>query len=258
MNTRMILVLFLVKSLLYFPHFIICSRKQNLSQQGFFQSLLSGLCLIFISELLDRTFFLNMIYGLNHSFFRTFIISSVTLLSLNFAALFLGKTMPFFFYRQILDWIAVFVFFFFGVFMVYDGVKSESHTMYEDFVEVKDSIRKQSTDKKVLEVPLLPQETDDQQEEIPIFESTWPFVTSLVLAECGDKSQITGVVIGAVYNFYGVLIGTSIGLLICIFVSIWAGKFLSKKINHKQMHILAGSIFLLFGVSYLMQVLNLV
>jgi putative Ca2+/H+ antiporter (TMEM165/GDT1 family) len=165
--------------------------------------------------------------------------------------------MPFFFYRHILDWIAVFVFFFFGVFMVYDGLKTESHTMYQDFEEVKHTIRKQSTEKKLLEVPLLPQK-QEEDEEIPIFESTWPFVTSLVLAECGDKSQITGVVIGAVYNFYGVLIGTSIGLIICVFVSIWSGKFLSKKITHRQMQILAGSIFLLFGVSYLMQVLNIV
>lgn len=239
-------------------------RSLDNTEQGFMQSFFSGFCLIFVSELLDRTFFLNMIYGLNHSFIKTFLISSATLLTLNFAALFLGNAMPLFLYKHILDWIAVFVFFLFGSVLIYDSLEKQEHVMYDEYEEVKDTVRKQSMERKAsdnsqsLRESLIQDAAAVEQPEESLFETAWPFVTSIILAEIGDKSQITGVVIGAVYNFYGVLLGTSLGLVICIFLSIWSGQFLSKKITTRQIHLISGIIFMIFGVSFLLQILDLV
>jgi putative Ca2+/H+ antiporter (TMEM165/GDT1 family) len=239
-------------------------HDQPKNKQGFFQSFFSGYCLIFISELLDRTFFLNMIYALTHSFMKTFIISTVTLLSLNTAALILGNSMPIFFYKNIIDWIAVIVFFFIGSILLYDSLTVDGHVIYEDYKEVETLVRKQSQDAKEqkinekgqlgqLKEPLI-----ERNKEEPAFDTTWSFVTSLILAECGDKSQITGVVIGAVYNFYSVWLGTTLGYLTCILLAIWSGHFLSQKITKRQIHLVSGVTFIVFGITYLLQLLNLI
>lgn len=233
------------------------------NKQGFIRSFFSGYCLIFISEFLDRTFFLNMIYALTHSFIKTFTISSITLLSLNTAALILGNSLPIFFYKNIIDWIAVIVFFFIGIVLIYDGLTVDGQVIYQDYKEVEKSVKKQSEDnldKKIIEksrTDELNQELIERNKEEPAFDTTWSFVTSLILAECGDKSQITGVVIGAVYIFYAVWLGTTLGYLTCIFLAIWSGHLLSSKITKRQIHLVSGVFFILFGISYLVQLLIL-
>lgn len=220
----------------------LSERKET--HPSFLQSAFSGFCLIFISELMDRTFFLNMLYGLTHSFLKTFLISSITLLILNIAALSLGKSLPFFLYRWIIDWIAIFVFFLFGIVYIYD--------YYNYYNPVEDSL--------TLKEPLIDENGKKSAQIInePAIDTTWSFVTSLVIAECGDKSQITAVIIGAVYNYLGVLLGTSLAMVLCIVLAIWTGNFLSQRINKRQVYLFSGITFILFGISYLLQILAIV
>jgi putative Ca2+/H+ antiporter (TMEM165/GDT1 family) len=256
-------IIFVYVFVIMSENFISCKSKKDVlkedqpkNKQDYLQSFFSGYCLIFISELLDRTFFLNMIYALTHSFMKTFVISSLTLLTLNSAALILGNSMPFFFYKNLIDWIAVFVFFLFGTILLYDSLAVNGHILYEDYKEVETEVRKQSHEAQETQAGLTQPFIQETKHE-PAFDTSWSFVTSLILAECGDKSQITGVVIGAVYNFYGVLLGTSLGYLTCILLAIWSGHFLSKRITKRQIHFISGVFFILFGISYLFQLLHI-
>jgi putative Ca2+/H+ antiporter (TMEM165/GDT1 family) len=190
-----------------------------------------------------------MLYGLTHSFLKTFFISSTTLLTLNVLALTLGRSLPFFLYRKWIDWIAVFIFFFFGIILLHDSYNYdyEAYTFQSELSNplIENREESQMTTTKST-ISNLDQHT---------YDTSLSFITSLVLAECGDKSQITSIVIGALYDFKPVLLGTSLALLSCIILAVFIGNYISQKINKNQINLISGIVFILFGISYLIQLL---
>jgi len=89
------------------------------------------------------------------------------------------------------------------------------------------------------------------EEEKNLFSSFWAFAFSLIMAELGDKSQISAVVIGATHNFYGVLIGTSLAHSLCTIIAIVFGKIFSRYVTTRQITIIGGFIFLIFAAFFL-------
>jgi putative Ca2+/H+ antiporter (TMEM165/GDT1 family) len=81
-----------------------------------------------------------------------------------------------------------------------------------------------------------------------------PFITAfliIMLTEWGDKTQIAAALFATQYNPYLVLIGTLIALAGISIIAIYFGKYLSSKINRKTMDVVAGSVFILLGFSFL-------
>jgi putative Ca2+/H+ antiporter (TMEM165/GDT1 family) len=69
--------------------------------------------------------------------------------------------------------------------------------------------------------------------------------------ECGDKSQISTVLLASVYNFYGVLLGTTSALLISTLIVVCFGNCLSRYLSEKLMNYVGGFIFLIYGLEIL-------
>jgi putative Ca2+/H+ antiporter (TMEM165/GDT1 family) len=223
--------------------------------KNFLDSFASGFGLIFVSEIGDRTFFMIMIYAATNSFLKTFLLSSVTMLALNFISLCIGFAIPFFLYRNIIDWLGILVFTVFGLKMLYDAYYMEDSVIEDELEEVKEELVKEDIKG---DRPMDESEYDHLKAELlerkkPQFKSTWAFVTSLVIAEMGDKSQISAIVLGAMNNFLGVLLGTSFAFLVCIVTSIFFGNILAKRLTHKQLTICGGVMFLVFAVLYAIQ-----
>ena len=72
------------------------------------------------------------------------------------------------------------------------------------------------------------------------------FITFL-LSDIGDKSQIATITIAAVYNLYGVLIGTTLAFLLTCALGILCGNFICQKISTKNIMYIGGGIFLFFA-----------
>jgi putative Ca2+/H+ antiporter (TMEM165/GDT1 family) len=118
----------------------------------------------------------------------------------------------------------------------------------------KEAIENKKIDKENdLKEPLNPK-TPNKNKKTNIFTSRWSYVSGLIIAEMGDKSQISAIVLGAINNFYGVLLGTTLAFILCIVMSSITGKELSAKFTHRQLTILGGSMFLLFAAIYFLQV----
>jgi putative Ca2+/H+ antiporter (TMEM165/GDT1 family) len=217
--------------------------------KNFSDSFLSGFGLIFVSEIGDRTFFMIMIFASTNSFLLTFLLSSLTMLFLNLISLSVGFALPLFLYRDLIDWIGILVFTVFGLKMLYDAYFMKDSLIEDELEEVIEELEKEEQDDdeyQNLKVGLI-------KEKTPHFKSTWAFVTSLIIAEMGDKSQISAIVLGAMNNFYGVLLGTSLAFLTCILAAIFFGNILAKKLTHRQLMICGGVMFLLFAVLYAAQ-----
>lgn len=257
--------------------YVLC-EEENLSEtssvtnggrKNFRDSLISGFSLIFISELGDKTFFITMIYAASNSFFKTLVLTGITMLSMNFLNLLIGFTLPFLLYRDYIDWIAIFVFLFIGMFLLYQGFTMKSRYIDEEYEEVVNEFRSRSS--SVFKTsPLVEIENKDLQEKMLEKKDQEPavirgqsnaitasaYITSLIVAELGDRSQITAIIIGAIDDFYGVLLGTSFAFLLCIMTAIFFGNFLKKVLTNKELTLISAGVFLLFSLVYILEKLN--
>ena len=133
--------------------YILC-QEENLTEtppvthdgrKNFRDSLISGFSLIFISELGDKTFFITMIYAATNSFLKTFVLTGIAMLSMNFLNLLIGFSLPFLLYREYIDWIAIVVFLFIGIILLYQGLTMKSRYIDEEYEEVVNELRSRSS-----------------------------------------------------------------------------------------------------------------
>lgn len=76
----------------------------------------------------------------------------------------------------------------------------------------------------------------------------YTMIYTIIVAECGDRSQISSILLATVYNFTGVMVGTTVALFCTILLAVYLGGYISKYISEKTLNYVAGVIFLLFGL----------
>lgn len=96
---------------------------------------------------------------------------------------------------------------------------------------------------------------DDKKESKNRFYSGSPFLSGFVLialTEWGDKTQIVSGLLAAKYSAIMVLAGTMMALTLLSVLAIWLGKYVSSKIDKKTISRIAGTVFILIGISFLL------
>ena len=73
-------------------------------------------------------------------------------------------------------------------------------------------------------------------------------ISSFVLAELGDKTMLATVALASDYNWAGVWIGATAGMVLADGVAIAVGAVLHKRLPERLLHRMAGVLFLLFGL----------
>lgn len=71
------------------------------------------------------------------------------------------------------------------------------------------------------------------------------------LSEWGDKTQIASALFATEYNPWMVLIGVMIALTILSVMAIYLGRFISGRIDRKVITKVAGAVFILIGLSFI-------
>lgn len=74
----------------------------------------------------------------------------------------------------------------------------------------------------------------------------------IFLSEWGDKTQIASALFATEYNPRLVFIGVMTALLILSAMAIYLGKFLASRIDRKRITGIAGVVFLLIGLSFML------
>ena len=95
-------------------------------------------------------------------------------------------------------------------------------------------------------------DTDDNEVGIGMIISV---VSMICLADMGDKSQITVITMAAIYNIYGVLLGSSLALSITITLATLFGTWICNKISPQILLFVGGIIFLVFAAEVLLNIL---
>ena len=80
-------------------------------------------------------------------------------------------------------------------------------------------------------------------------------ILMLCLSDFGDKSQIAVITMAAIYDIYGVLIGSSLALLGTVTIAVLFGAWICEKISPKILFFIGGILFLIFGFEVLINIL---
>uniref|UniRef100_A0A1L8D9J0 GDT1 family protein n=2 Tax=Nyssomyia neivai TaxID=330878 RepID=A0A1L8D9J0_9DIPT len=75
--------------------------------------------------------------------------------------------------------------------------------------------------------------------------------TMTFLAEWGDRSQLTTIILGAREDVYGVVVGGILGHCICTGLAVIGGRMIAQRISVRTVTIIGGVVFLLFAFSAL-------
>jgi len=93
---------------------------------------------------------------------------------------------------------------------------------------------------------------EEQNFDIDEKKKIYTLMYTIIVAECGDRSQISSVLLSTVYDISGVMLGTTTALLCTIVLAVFYGSKISKYISEKCLNYVAGIIFLLFGFEILL------
>lgn len=217
--------------------------------QNFFSSIYQSFAIIFLSEIADRTFILILIFAAKLNWLPLLLTSCIALGTMNILAIAVGYLVPMLIVKSIVNWIGFACFLFFGLYSIYESFQMKSETIADKLSECK---KDDDLNYKDIEAG------DEDKVDKGVFQICLELFVALTLSEMGDKSQITTVAIAALYNVYGVLIGTSLAYFCTILIAIVCGHFLSKYVSEKQMTLIGGIIFLLFSIQLLLVQLGVI
>lgn len=75
--------------------------------------------------------------------------------------------------------------------------------------------------------------------------------TLTFLAEWGDRSQLTTIILAARENVAGVTLGGTLGHAICTGIAVLGGRIIAQRISVRTVTLVGGVVFLLFALSAL-------
>ena len=206
-----------------------------------------SLVFIIVSELGDKTFFIAAILAMRRPRMVVFLGSIFALGLMHTFSVLVGmsaKLIP----RYLTQTIASVLLLLFGGKMLWDGWGMKEGCEQEEFEEVKQEVSKgEVTDEEV-------EGGASRSSNGRVFFRRWispvflQAFTLTFLAEWGDRSQLTTIVLAAKEEPFGITVGGILGHTLCTGLAVLGGKFLSERISTRTVTIIGGVVFIGFSV----------
>ncbi|XP_068174878.1 putative divalent cation/proton antiporter TMEM165 [Antennarius striatus] len=229
------------------------SSKGNL---GFIHAFVASISVIIVSELGDKTFFIAAIMAMRYN--RLTVLAGamlalglMTCLSVLFG--YATTIIP----RIYTYYVSTALFAIFGIRMLREGMKMSPDEGQEELEEVQAEIKKKDEE---LQRSKLANGTLDVEAGTtapqgrlhsfisPIFLQA---LTLTFLAEWGDRSQLTTIILAAREDPFGVAVGGTFGHCLCTGLAVIGGRMIAQKISVRTVTIIGGIVFLAFALSAL-------
>ena len=215
----------------------------------FIHAFLASFLFIVVSELGDKTFFIAAILAMRKPRMVVFLGSIFALSLMHTLSVIVGlsaKLIP----RYLTQTIASVLLLIFGAKMLYDGWHMGYGSEQEEFEEAKQEVSKGET-----------VETEEMEsggggarlKNGRVFLRRWispvflQAFTLTFLAEWGDRSQLTTIVLSAREEPVGITLGGILGHSICTGLAVLGGKFLSERISTRTVTLVGGLVFIGFA-----------
>ncbi|KAG8453781.1 hypothetical protein GDO86_000418 [Hymenochirus boettgeri] len=224
---------------------------------GFIHAFVAAISVIIVSELGDKTFFIAAIMAMRYN--RLTVLAGamlalglMTCLSVLFG--YATTVIP----RVYTYYISTALFAIFGIRMLREGLKMSPDEGQEELEEVQAEIKRK--DEELQRSKLLNGTGDLETGGPTVPKKRWMqfispiFVQALTLtflAEWGDRSQLTTIVLAAREDPFGVAVGGTIGHCLCTGLAVIGGRMIAQKISVRTVTIIGGIVFLAFAFSAL-------
>lgn len=231
------------------------TKKGNL---GFIHAFAASLSVIIVSELGDKTFFIAAIMAMRYNRLTVLIgamlaLGIMTCLSVLFG--YATTIIP----RIYTYYVSTALFAIFGIRMLREGLKMSADEGQEELEEVQAEIKKKDEE---LQRSKLANGAPDVEAGTgttlpqgkwhslisPIFIQSF---TLTFLAEWGDRSQLTTIILAAREDPVGVAVGGTLGHCLCTGLAVVGGRMIAQKISVRTVTIIGGIVFLAFALSAL-------
>ncbi|KAK0183476.1 hypothetical protein PV327_001514 [Microctonus hyperodae] len=225
---------------------------------GFLHAFVASLSVIVVSELGDKTFFIAAIMAMRHPRLTVFIgaigaLALMTILSVIFG--YAATIIP----RAYTYYISTALFALFGLKMLKDGYYMSPNEGQEELEEVQTTLRKKEDEYEKETSTAVVQ--DPETGVIKKTSKTSPLMmlsriflqafTLTFLAEWGDRSQLTTIILAAREDVYGVIVGGILGHSFCTGLAVLGGRMIAQRISVRTVTIIGGIVFLIFALTAL-------
>jgi putative Ca2+/H+ antiporter (TMEM165/GDT1 family) len=193
----------------------------------------SGLLLITVSELGDKTFFIAAVLAMSHS--RRFVLMGAVaaLAVMTILSVLMAQAVAFL-PQRLIDYAEIALFLGFGIKLLYDASRMPLGCGLDEQKEALVAI--QQAEKKL------------QLEKTPWTTLTKAFSLTF-LAEWGDRTQITTIALAASNHPLGVTTGAILGHTICAAIAVIGGRLIAGCLSERTITAIGGVLFLIFAAT---------
>ncbi|XP_032592925.1 transmembrane protein 165 isoform X2 [Drosophila grimshawi] len=234
----------------------LADKERDVNIKGsFIDAFTASISVILLTELGDKTFFIAAIMAMRHPRLIVFggaiaALALMTVLSCVFglAANFIPKLYTYY--------ISTALFLIFGLKMLYDGYKMKPTDAQEELEEVQSDLRKREDEldrdvnTALVNDPESGRRGKGQRRGATYFTMRIlaQAFTMTFLAEWGDRSQLTTIILAASKDVYGVICGGILGHCICTGLAVIGGRLVASKISVRTVTIVGGIVFIGFAI----------
>jgi putative Ca2+/H+ antiporter (TMEM165/GDT1 family) len=186
---------------------------------------------VFVSGLGDKSFIITALMATKYNKFLVFISASAALVIMSLLSVLMGVMIPSYVPIYFIDIIAVIIFVIAGIGLILQGnFPNESQSNELD-------------DKQILKK--MEQSSFSLKGQFVAFFQIFIMIFS---AELGDKSQISTIYLSSNFDAMLLFYSVSIAQIVLTILAVLGGTFISSKLSHNTLNIIAGTLFLVFGV----------
>lgn len=232
------------------------SKIKNIA---FIHAFIASLSVIVVSELGDKTFFIAAIMAMRHPRLTVFAgaIGALALMTVLSAVFGMAATIiP----RVYTYYISTALFAIFGLKMLKEGYYMSPNEGQEELEEVQMDLRKRDDElEKESSSVLVTQDPESGVVRKAKKKTAWYLVSHVLmqsftmtfLAEWGDRSQLTTIILAARENVFGVIVGGVLGHALCTGLAVLGGRMIAQKISVRTVTLVGGAVFIIFAISAL-------
>ncbi|XP_011612849.1 putative divalent cation/proton antiporter TMEM165 [Takifugu rubripes] len=237
---------------------VFSEDESSKGNSGFIHAFVAAISVIIVSELGDKTFFIAAIMAMRYN--RLVVLTGamlalgvMTCLSVLFG--YATTIIP----RIYTYYVSTALFAIFGIRMLREGLKMSPDEGQEELEEVQAEIKKKDEE---LQRSKLANGTPDIEagSGATVPQTKWySFISPIFiqaftltfLAEWGDRSQLTTIILAAREDPFGVAVGGTLGHCLCTGLAVIGGRMVAQKISVRTVTIIGGIVFLAFALSAL-------
>ena len=183
---------------------------------------------VFISEIGDKTFFIVAILGMKNPKITIILANMLAMTTMTLISAFLGHLVPNLIHSKIVSIIAGLILILFGCLML---MERKSNKIKQEYDEAKDSLAEDNLDTGESKLH------GNHDHILTKFGVSSLFISSftmIFLAEWGDRSQMSTIVLGASGGLVPVVIGSILGHGLCTAVAIAFGHLVAQRLSARH------------------------